>query len=750
MNRKTHLASLAGADFVKVSALGALLACGATAALAADSGDTALDEIVVTARMRSEKLIDVPISASVFSAKDIRDARIHNPIDFVAQSPNVSLVLSQNAGTSFMTIRGISQVRNGESPVAVVVDGVEEVNPAEFTQELLDIKDIEVLRGPQGALYGRNASGGAIIITTRQPTNKFEGHATLGAGNGDEFDAATSLSGPIVADKLLFRVGARYVDRVGYYNNITLDRKVDPYRNYSVRSMLKWMTDDKTTADLRFNFDRVVDGANNFVYQPAIFGPDGKTLAPGVFPFNFLSPGINANNTSIPYTASYIGYNSRDIDEVSLKLDHDFGFAMLTSVSAFNRVEEFLSTKQFPYTAGLSVNTLIGPVDGTSTQYLLVNATSEELRLTSPENQPLRWMFGAYYLHTNRFISTTTGQDLGLGILPIHESPYFTSATNPTLSFDADNNVNKAWALFTNVSYDITKKLEASAAFRYDQDQRVQYVSPLQTGGQPGAVNRITFSKGQPKVSLRYSVNDNWSLYTSWGVGFRSGQFNQNGTGAAAAAIGLPGVSDLLKAETVTTTDAGLKGDFFDHRTRIEASVYSTTQKNAPYFVFVGAITAQVLVGIDKVDLYGGEFTITQNLARGLDAFFGYGYTHSLIKDYALTPADIGKRAPYVPDKTIDGGLQYRFPLTASINLFSRVQYQRLGEQYWDPENSTARNPVDLVSARLGIESSDERWSVIGTMNNALDKRYNAEWVSGGFATLAPPRNWVIEASYEF
>ncbi len=743
--------SESASGFRGLGVLGAALALayGGLAA-AADTESPELEEIVVTARMRAEKSIDVPISTSVFTAKDISDARIQNPIDFVAQSPNVSLVLSQNAGTSFMTIRGISQVRNGESPVAVVVDGVQIVDPAQFTQELVDVQDIEVLRGPQGALYGRDASGGAIIITTRQPTNDYQGHITAGGGNGSEVETEGSLSGPIIPDKLLFRVSGRYVDRVGYYENITLDRKVDPYRDQSYRTMLKWLVDEATTVDLRANYDHVVDGANNFIYQPTVFGADGKTLAPGTFPFNFSSPAINANNTSIPFTANYIGYNFRNIDEFSLKIDHRFEYATLTWLPAFNRIEEFLSTKQFPYTAGLSQETALGPVDGSSTQYTLVNAWSQELRLTSPSDQPLRWMVGAYYLREKRFISTTTGEDLGLGILPIEQDPAFTSAINPTLAFDADDNTNKYWAGFANVDYDITRKLEASVAFRYDSASLTQYVSPLQTGGVPGAVNHANFSKPQPKVSLRYSVDPNLSVYASYGVGFRAGQFNQNGTGAAAAAIGLPGVNDLLKAEEVDTTEVGLKSDWLDHRIRIEASIYDTVQKNAPYFVFVGAITAQVLVPIDRVDLYGGELTVTANLAPGLDAFAGFGYTHSEIREYALVPKDVGNRAPYVPNETLDGGLQYRVPITSTLQLFSRLQYQRLGDQYWDPENTTDRKPVDLIGARLGIESLDTHWSVIGTLNNGLDKRYNAEWVSGGYATVAPPRTWLIEATYRF
>jgi iron complex outermembrane receptor protein len=392
----------------------------------------------------------------------------------------------------------------------------------------------------------------------------------------------------------------------------------------------------------------------------------------------------------------------------------------------------------------------LGPVDGTSTQYTLVNAWSQEIRLASASSQKFQWLVGGYYLHTNRFISTSTGADLGYSLIPLQESPAFNSATNPTLSWDADDNTNKAFAVFGNTSYDFTDKLEGSVALRYDQDKRQQRVSEQQTGGQPGAINDVTFSKTQPKASLRYNIDDSMSVYGSWGIGFRSGQFNQNGTGAAAAQIGLPGVSDLMPAETTNTAELGMKSDFLDHRLHVDASLYETHQTNAPYFVFVGAITAQILVAIDKVDLYGGEVSVTGNLAPGLDAYVGYGYTHSEIKRYSLVPGDVGNRAPYVPNQTVDAGLQYKVPLNSVLRLVMRGDYQRLGNQYWDPENTTARDPVDLVSARLGVETLDGHWSVIGTMSNALNRRYNAEWVSGGFAEIAEPRTWVVEASYRF
>src|SRR5579859_3786232 len=157
----------------------------------------ALEEIVVTARKRNENFQDVPMSVDVFTAQEIQAAGIESPRDFIAMVPNMTLVETQNVGNSFITIRGISQARNSEPSVAVLVDGVLEPNPYEFDQELNDIREIEVLKGPQGALYGRNAIGGAIIIHTAEPSDHFEGCAKVGIGNGLSERAQVAVSGPI-------------------------------------------------------------------------------------------------------------------------------------------------------------------------------------------------------------------------------------------------------------------------------------------------------------------------------------------------------------------------------------------------------------------------------------------------------------------------------------------------------------------------------------------------------------------------
>src|SRR5580692_8638603 len=175
----------------------ATAAIAAIIAAPAPGQTTDLTEIVVTARKRDESLQNVPVTIDAFTEQTIKSAGIESPRDFVALVPNMTLVEVQNVGNSFVVVRGISQARNSEPSVAVLVDGVLETNPAEFDQELFDISHIEVLKGPQGALYGRNAIGGAIIINTKPPSDELEGTARVGVGNGVSERAQVALSGPL-------------------------------------------------------------------------------------------------------------------------------------------------------------------------------------------------------------------------------------------------------------------------------------------------------------------------------------------------------------------------------------------------------------------------------------------------------------------------------------------------------------------------------------------------------------------------
>jgi len=702
-----------------------------------------LEEIVVSARKRAESLQDVPLSETAFTARQIEDAKIDKPGDFIALTPNVTLAESQNAGSSFMTIRGVTQVRNGESPVATVIDGVLQINSRQFTQELFDIEQVEVLRGPQGALYGRNATGGAILIRTKQPTNETEGYVRVGVGKGDEQRIQGSMSGAIVDDQLMYRIAGSYIDRDGYYKNDFLGGKVDPYEDKSIRGLLKWNLNDQASVDLRVNIARTESGAINFNYQPTLFDPQTPCFTTPALAF---AGQVDADSVSRDFCRNNKGEGERDIDELSLKVDYDLGFASLTSVSSWNRVEEYFSGDQFPYTAGVD---LFG-LDGTQSQYADIEAWSEEIRLTSNGDGNLRWMVGAYYLQTDRYISTVTGDDNLMGILRLERSPQFGNPINPTLSFFGDDNDNTAWAVFGNVNYDITENLEAALAIRYDKDEREQDVSAFNTGGQPGAKNKAEFDKWQPKVSLRYRINDDAQVYSSWGIGFRSGQFNANGVGQAAANVGMPGISDLVDQEETSSFEIGFKSELLDNRVRFNGALYRTIVDGQHYFFFIANIGAQVLANIDEVELIGGELELLAHVSENFEIFAGYGYTDSEINKYAINPNLKGNTAPYVPRYTFNIGGQYRFQITDQLQGLGRIDYERRGPQYWDPENSTARSSINLVNIRLGVESVDEVWSLVASLNNATDEKYNSDFVTGGFAHAAAPRIWSVDFRYNF
>lgn len=698
-----------------------------------------LEEIVVTARLRSESLLEVPVTVNAFTAEDIEDAGIQRPSDYLSLVPNVTLVEAQNAGTTFLTIRGITQVRNNEPPVAVSIDGMLQTNPNQFNQALLDLQQIEVLKGPQGALYGRNAIGGAINITTKQPTNQFEGRVQVGAGNGEHAQAQISLSGPVSEDRLYYRLNGTWLDRGGFMDNVFRGDQVDYIEESSLQLRLDWLIDDAWSADFRTYYSNTSGGALNYNWQAFDYELD-------VFTFR----AADANDAAgVIYEQNNRGENDRDIFEIALKLDYEADWGTFTSITAHNRLEEWYGSDQAPYSESLTQYPFGPgvPFDGVAQQYWDIDALSQEVRLTSSGDQVLRWLVGAYLVQTDRFISTPVVDDTGVGIVRIEREP--TGSGQPaTFSFLADDNDNSAYALFGQLNYDVSDQFEASLALRYDEDQRAQIVSPHNSTGSQGARREATFDKLQPKITLRYLANPRVNLFVSYSEGFRSGQFNQLGTAAAAEGAGVDGVFDVVGQEETEAFEIGLKAQIMGGRGHFDAAIFNTSVKGQQYFLFFAPTSAQVLAGIDEVQLSGGELEFSASLAGGLDIYAGFGFTDSEIEAYSVNPSLIGNEAPYVPDHTINLGFQYRRPVTDSVGLFVRTDFERRGRQFWDPDNSSARNDVDLVNARFGFEG--ERWQVTAWSKNVTDELYLAEFVLGGFVHLAPPRSYGVDFTYTF
>ena len=715
-----------------------------------------LEEIVVSARRRDESFQNVPITVNVFTAQQIQSAGIENPRDFVAMVPNMTMVEVQNVGNSFITVRGISQARNSEPSVAVLVDGVLETNPYQFNQELTDIQQIEVLKGPQGALYGRNAIGGAIIIHTVDPADHFEGTGKVGIGNGTSERAQVAVSGPVdSAGTLRYRASLNFYNTDGYLENTYLNRKADPYRDYSGRLRLLWRPSDEWTADLRVFRDRVETTA----YYYIIPRDDEANV------FSTFTTKPNANNVTSPIQDNNLGVDYRDVLDTAFKADYKADFGTFTSVTDYNTTKEIDTGDAYdfrPVRNSIAYNVFFagipaalgGPLDESQSQFIDMKTWSQELRFTADKVGGFSWMAGLYYVHTERFISTDNIVDRGGGTVPrVYRQPLISTlfADGTNVTFLADSQNNNAWAVFGDATYDITSRLEVDAAIRYDEDSRQNTTdTPTQFLPDPtafnGEVRKHTFSETQPKGTLRYKAEDNLTVYGGWSRGFRSGGFNQTGVGAIAQAAGNLGVHDLFNAEVADTWELGAKSQFLERRLNANLSVFHTKSKNGYFFYFDATTSTQNLGNLDAT-YKGVELELTARATDRLDLYANFGYTDGKITRME-DPKVVGNKPPLLTKNTVGAGFQYRQPLVDGINGTLRLDYQQIGRTWWDPYNVTSRDPVNLIDLRAGFEG--ERWTVTAWSKNLTNKIYNAEFSAGGFLWRALPRRYGVDFTYKF
>ena len=548
-----------------------------------------LEEVLVTARKRAESLQDVPISVAAFTAADIESAGIQRPVDYIGLIPNVTIVDTANVGDTQVSIRGIVSTRDAESTFAYQVDGVLMTNPNAFNEELVDVEQIEVLKGPQGALYGRNAVAGAILVTTKAPGDTFEGQARLSYGNNNSINGSVVLSGPF-SENMGGRLTAYHRETDGFYNNSFTERDdvVDFLEDSGVRGRIIWNPTEKLGLDFRAGYSEVSGGAINF---NAVFA------IPAFVPFlgseTFFA---DVNDHDFTFAFNVPGENEQETVDLAVKADWNLDSFDVTAIVAYNNLDEYLlsdgtSATFYGYeitpscqndrltlnsftrpdlfgdplapflvlppgsAGGADFAGVYGPYTPTSCdgyQYQERNQEdiSFELRFTSPEDQRLRWIGGVYFLDIDREVVVAYGADTNSGFL---RQPYIPpTGPNPTDLLFHDNFSTEVYAIFGQLEFDITENMELALAIRYDNEKRKvsnQVPNVLSSGlninlaGQPinpafnefpdGIPDRSeTFSETQPKITWSWRVLDNINLYASWGRGFRSGGFNSIGSEA--------------------------------------------------------------------------------------------------------------------------------------------------------------------------------------------------------------------------
>ncbi len=479
----------------------------AALAQSAEESASGSEDIIVTARRQNEVLQDVPASVTVFTSEMLEQSGVKVAADFVKLTAGVSIVTgTAEAGDTQINIRGLNGARDAENNVALVVDGVLKTNVAALNQNQGALQQIEVLKGPQGALYGRNASAGAIVITTKKPGDALEVSGKASYGKNQTYSVSAMASGPL-GESLGFVVSGEYAKSDGYFRNTflptatnstvypgnsTKSASVDDYRRFDINARLVAELGESTEIDLKARYGEVKAGsiAFNAVFQiPTLFAVN-----------ELVDSNIDVNKHRFRFDPNIDPNNNQKSIEASARFTTDLGFASLNGYVAYSKIENDFyadgTSGAFGFfgaqanciasaagTAGVIVQEpfqTIGPFRGSQpygpstcdgTQYQVRNQEdiSGELRLASNGDGPLSWQLGVYALHVDRRVCINLGLDTGQGVV---EECYTTDVRNPTEALADDTFKTKVYAAFGALDYKMSDTFKAGLALRYDVEDR--------------------------------------------------------------------------------------------------------------------------------------------------------------------------------------------------------------------------------------------------------------------------------------
>lgn len=405
---------------------------------------------------------------------------------------------------------------------------------------------------------------------------------------------------------------------------------------------------------------------------------------------------------------------------------------------------------------------------------------SEEIRLTSENNQRLRWQVGFYILKFDRDQTNNVLQNTNSRLPDDPRAVYGPGSTWPTLAYGYQKYGTLSYAPFGNIQFDITPSLVLTMAGRYDTERRkVRDIAPADINPLTGAsYNQCvaftgqqiedchltkTFHSFEPKVSLSYDLGGLGSVYASYGKGFKSGGFNPIGSRQAlqAAAVGSgidPNtvyVQPFYDKETSTSWELGTKLRLFNRSLSLTGAIFTTDIQGAQQFQFFPSVGLQTIVSIDRVRSRGFEVGVDWTSDFGLRLNGNYGYTQAKVKAFAANESFAGNTAPGSVKYSITAGASYEIDLGGDMTLTPRIEFNRYGPIWWDVANTagTKRNPVNILNGRISLKSGD-RWDLSAFANNISNTKYYQEITPllGSFTVnyFAPLRTFGVEGRVNF
>jgi outer membrane receptor protein involved in Fe transport len=783
-----------------------LLAAGAALSAASPQSaraDEALEEITVTAQRVSERLQDVPVAVTAISASELLERGVRQAGDITASVPNLLLnsPYGPEAQPTF-TLRGVTTQdfsENQSSPVAMYVDEVYKSVGAVQALQIYDLDRVEVLRGPQGTLYGKNATGGAISFYSRNPSlTGYDGYVTVGAGNYSAYSLRAAVGGPLIDNELGWRAAVLYDKRDGWVHSIVPG--VEPLNGVdalAARFTLLAKPSDAVTATLKLSFSR--SGGTPYGAHALNNDPTATTFTGNIGWFD--------------NGAKYAVHKDIRNDSVSLKLDWEVGpHATLTSVTGFDYGRWYEKSDD----GGLPITLRL---DDPNTYFSSVNAFSQEIRLASHDTGAFGWLGGLYY---GRESTHATVQFHFFDGYPGAWSPTNPGVPLPLWGFDEYNSFDQlkdSRAVFLNTTFAVAPNVTLRAGVRYTKDKvtisdfyalegGLANPGPAQSGPLAFApdggattwwtqtigalpATRTYFQTGlapqgpvvpefgndtnnvSGKIGIDWKPGADLLAYASVSQGYRGVAFNGQ-------AYNDPTELTFAGAEKLTSYEIGLKTGFWERRGVFNAAMFHYDYKNQQFLdAFTlpnGLGTGFRTVNAPKSRVDGAEFELRVKATSDLEIGSSLGLMHSKYVELTLHSGQfvdaahtiprvccVGNHLIQAPDYSASLDADWRFAHLAAGDLRLFVDGNYYGKQYFDAFNTErdAQGAYGVANARLSFESTGKRGYAVGAwIKNLTNRQYlayalnqkDADTGALGFdyALVGEPRTYGVDATYRF
>lgn len=697
----------------------------------------ALEEVIVTAQKRESNVMDVPVAVSVLSAEAMANQRIVDFADVARVSPSLTMDQASNTNNNTIRMRGIGTYSFSiavEPSVSVVVDDVAVVRQAQAFSNLSDIERIEVLRGPQGTLFGKNASAGVVNIVTKAPSDVLTGSVELTATDDEEQKVSGSLSGPL-GSSAGYRLNAYYVDRDGYLENLAGGPDFNDEEASGFRAKVRWDISDALEATLTGDYSqRDVLGSPGTFQELAptarLFGAipnPGSTFAVGI------TPGEDNQEVRLdtPYTS--------DDEQKSgnLKLNYQLGEHVLTSISSYQEWEyhfqEDVDNSDYDVIGALTGGAAHGGVAQSGP--FDADQFTQEIRLTSAPSDTFQYLVGAFYADSSSSRAFSRGPVVLLA------------------SWEADAGVESA-ALFGQGTYRLTESTQIDAGIRFNHEKiDVEFADHRANAG-AGATyqgdddqNAVT-----GKVALQHFLEQGTMLFASVATGYKGQGYD------VASGFNQYSADNPVGEETSISYEIGMKGMFLDDSVRVEMTAFLSDYDDyqAQSVVFVpdpisGTPVAQFrLNNVGELRTKGVETDLSWQASDALRLDASVAYVDAMIEEFpnaacfagqteaqgcVLLPGTArrvqdlgGEELSNSPDWKLNLGANYERELPGMpFNLFAQANYQWQDELVYDLFQSplTEQDAYAVVNLSVGIvDNSSERYRVSLFLNNAFDENY--------------------------